>query len=489
MGDIMEIAFISTEVFPFAKVGGLGDVSLSLPLALAQLKNKVSIFMPFYKSIDKKAHTIRKYPKWEDFSIKVGETDFSIGLYKAKYENLTVYFIENEALYGRDGIYTDKTGEGYKDNHIRDIFFSKAVIEVIKKINEKFDIIHINDSHTALTAPYLKTVYNNEEIFKDTKVVLTIHNLGSAYQGIHEAIEVKTAGLSYDYFYQGGPFEYYDKFNFLKAGIHFADLVTTVSPQYAKEIQTNELGEGLQGVLSASKDKLLGIINGIDTNIWNPETDNHIPHKYNLENIKDKLKNKKDLLKKLNLNADVKVPLIGMISRIVDQKGFDILSYCFNDLMQENVNFVLLGSGQKRYEEIFTEFAKKYPEKVAVITKYDEELSHLIEAGSDIFLMPSKYEPCGLNQLYSLKYGTIPLVRATGGLEDSVLNYFDDKENGTGFKFNDYTPSALLNTVKEALKIYSNDKEWKKIVKNGMSLDLSWSASAKKYLDLYQSIL
>lgn len=481
----MNIAFVSTEVYPFAKVGGLGDVSSSLPIALSRLKEEVVVFMPLYQSIDRKKFRIRRFPKWEKPVITVGGNDYEIGLFRGKLNKVTVYFIENEALFGRDGVYCDRNGTAFLDGHTRAMFFSRAVLEVINKGEMSFDLIHINDSHTALIAPYLKTLYQDYPRLSQMKIVLTIHNLGRAYQGIHEAVEIEAAGLSYEYFYPGGPFEFYNKFNFLKAGIHYADAITTVSERYAREIQGEELGEGLNGILNSVNGRLRGILNGIDNIVWHPKKDSFLVEKYDIRSLKKKNKNKQALLKQLKFDTrSFKKPLIGMITRLTEQKGVDILLDGFEELMDAGVQLVVLGTGEAKYEDRLKRLAASYSDQFSLVLKYDEELAHLIQGGADMLLMPSRYEPCGLNQLYALSYGTIPVVRATGGLDDSVV---DLPDIGTGFKFDTYSSEALVGTIKRALSIYDTD-EWEELMKRGMGKDFSWDSSARKYIELYRSL-
>lgn len=485
----MKIAFITTEVFPYAKVGGLGDVSSALPLALKSLKKEVDIFMPMYSDIDKKIHRIRKYNHWKSFDVKIGKKSYSVDLFRVKLDKkVNVFFIYNEELYNRSGVYTDSEGKAFKDNHIRDIFFSKASLEVIKVLNLKYDILHVNDSHTALVAAYIKLVYKDEEVFKDTKTVLTIHNIGAAYQGICEAIEIEKAGFSYDLHYLGGPLEFYGKFNFLKAGIYYADLITTVSPKYAIEIQTPQFGEGLDGLLREMNHKLVGILNGIDANIWNPSKDTSLKKKYTIKTVKKgKLANKKELLSEFSLK-DIKKPLIAMISRLTAQKGFDLLESVADDLAKLDINLIVLGTGEKNYEMILSSLMERYPETFSVKLKYDDKLAHLMEAGSDMFLMPSKYEPCGLNQLYSLAYGTIPIVKGVGGLEDSIISY--PLEDSNGFKFYKHDSLEMLETIKKAIALYKNsNEEFLNLAKRGMKTNNNWQKSAKEYIKQYNKLI
>jgi starch synthase len=484
----MNIAFITTELYPYAKVGGLGDVSYALPLALADLKENVEIFMPFYKTIDKRKFKIRKYNHWKTFKIKIGDISYEVELFRGKLEKkVTVYFIYNEKLFDRNGIYTDENGKAFKDNHIRDIFFSKAVLEVIKKLDKNYEILHINDSHTALIAPYIKLIYNKEDIFKNTKVLLTIHNLGAAYQGIHEAIEIERAGFSYDLHYLGGPLEYYGKFNFLKAGIYYADKIVTVSPKYAQEIKTPQFGEGLDGLLNEFSDKLTGILNGMDDNTWNPSKDTLIVKNYSVKNFKSgKAVNKKAVLEVFGLKNHNK-PLIVMISRLTTQKGFDLLESVAYEISNLDVNFAVLGTGEKNYEMILSSLSKRFSSTFSVKTEYNNRLAHLMEAGGDFFLMPSKYEPCGLNQMYSLAYGTLPIVKAVGGLDDTIISYPDEKANG--FKFYEHKAEDMLSTIKLALNVFNEKKdEFEAMIKRGMKADLSWRKSAKLYIKEYKSL-
>ena len=484
----MNTGFITTEVFPFAKVGGLGDVSSALPLALKSLKEEVTIFMPLYSSINKKVHKIRKYGHWKTLDIAIGDKSYSVDLFRTKLDKkVNVLFISNEELFNRSGLYTDENGQAFEDNHIRDIFFSKATLEVIKALDLKLDILHLNDSHTALVAPYLKLVYNEEAVFENTKTVLTIHNIGAAYQGICEAVEIERAGFSYDLHYLGGPLEFYGKFNFLKAGIVYADMITTVSPKYAQEIQTPLFGEGLDGLLVENSHKLVGILNGIDTDVWNPKTDKLIEQTFTLKTIKKgKTANKKAILKEFGLK-NIKKPLVSMISRLTTQKGFDLLTEVAEDLSKLKVNVVILGTGEKNHEKMLSSLMERFPETFSIKFEYNDKLAHLIEAGSDMFLMPSKYEPCGLNQMYSLAYGTVPVVKAVGGLDDTIIDVSEKGANG--FKFTEHSSTELLGTLKSAVKLFNDDKKaFTALMKAGLKTDLSWKSSAKEYVKIYKNL-
>jgi len=318
------------------------------------------------------------------------------------------------------------------------------------------------------------------------KPVFTIHNI--AYQGLFPASHFPLTGLPQKVFTPDG-IEFWGSMNLLKAGIVFSDIVTTVSEKYSKEIRTAEFGYGLEGVLDSRKEKLFGVLNGVDYDDWSPEKDKFIIAKYDYKDLNGKAECRKDLLKEYNLNLSDDAPVIGIISRLADQKGFDILSQAMEELMSMNIGIVVLGTGEKKYHDLFAELAKKYPKKLGVKITFDNKIAHKIEAGSDMFLMPSKYEPCGLNQIYSLKYGTIPIVRATGGLDDTIQDYDPKTGDGNGFKFKEYSSQVLLAKIKESAKIFSNKKEWKKLVQKAMQQDFSWERSAKRYVELYEKVL
>ncbi|MGH2574316.1 MAG: glycogen synthase, partial [Ignavibacteria bacterium] len=336
-----------------------------------------------------------------------------------------------------------------------------------------------------LIPAYIKTIHSKDQLLTSVKTVFTIHNL--AFQGIFPHKSFLKTGLPDNIYVEEGV-EYFKNFSFLKAGLMFSDIITTVSQNYAEQITTsNEYGYGFEGILKKRKKDLHGILNGVDYSVWNPEKDKTIPYRYSAKEITLKRENKKALLNKFNLEYDAEKPLIGIISRLTDQKGFDLIEKILKDLMKENLQMVILGIGEKKYHQMFEAVRKKFPKKVGLFLGFSEELAHLIEAGSDIFLMPSKYEPCGLNQMYSLRYGTIPVVRLTGGLADTISEYKNGK--GNGFVFEKYDSSELLKAVKRALKLYKNREEWIKLVRTAMAYDYSWEASARKYIDLYRSLI
>ncbi len=490
MVQSFDIFFLSSEVAPFAKTGGLADVSFSLPQAIKELGHEVRVMMPKYGFISERKFGIHEIIRLREMEIPVGDK-LQKGNAKASFivgqkMKVQIYFLENEFYYNRDGLYVDpKTKTDYPDNDERFIFFCKGVIEVLKKLGWCPDIIHCNDWQTALVPVYLKTIYKDDPFFKKVKTVLTIHNIG--YQGIFPKESFLKSGLPDEIFPE---IEHNGNFNFLKAGILYADAITTVSPTYAKEIiSDDEFGAGLSNVLRKRKKDFYGVLNGVDYSVWSPENDKFIPVPYNIQTIESKYENKKALLRYFGLPYDEDVPVVAQISRLVEQKGFDLIAEIADEMMKLDIEYVVLGTGEPRYEEMLEGLKKKYPKKVGVHIGFSEELAHLIEAGADMFLMSSRYEPCGLNQIYSLRYGTVPIVRKTGGLADTVEEFNPGTGKGTGFLFEKYSGQELLKALKKALMIYKNKKAWMKLMKNGMTKDFSWSASAKKYVELYEKLL
>ncbi|MGC8502666.1 glycogen synthase GlgA [Desulfurella sp.] len=472
----MNVVLVSSEVFPFSKTGGLADVAGALPKALAENGLKVSVFSPLYKSIDKTNLSLLLNLN-VDFNAQLIKTN----IYHTLKDRCDFYFIENEAYFNRDHLY----GIGaidYEDNALRFGFFSKAVLEILKALKINPDIIHSNDWQSALINVYLKLFY--KDIFAKTKTVFTIHNLG--YQGIFDKSYINNLGLPWDVFTLDG-LEFYDKVNFLKGGIVFADTVNTVSKTYAKEIQTSENGFGLDGLLKKFSYKLSGIVNGIDIDVWDPKSDKFID--YNFNNPKDKIKNKSALQKLLGLPIK-EVPVFGIVSRLAAQKGMDIFSSSAKELLESNANvqFIILGSGEKDIEEQIAQLSSQYKDKVSLNLKFDEPLAHKIYASSDFFVMPSKYEPCGLGQMIAYRYGTLPIVRETGGLKDTVKNYSNRSKNPTGFVFEKYDVKELTKTIKKAIELFNKKDELLKIAQYVMSLDYSWKNQAKEYIKLYKKI-
>jgi len=390
-------------------------------------------------------------------------------------EGIKVYFIENNAYYNRDGLYVDKKGD-YQDNLERFAYFCRRSLELLKEINFKADIIHAHDWQASLFPLYLKELYAHDQFYSKINTLLTIHNLG--YQGIFAKEGFPKLGLDWKDFSIEG-LEFYGKINLLKGGIIYSDIVNTVSPTYSKEILTEKFGFGLEGVLQEYEDKLFGILNGIDYQLWNPATDKFIAKNYSVKNIKEKLANKADLQKSCRLAVDSNIPVLGMVSRLAGHKGFDILAEGLKAISNMDLQLIILGVGEPKYEKLLLGAAKKYPKSISLNMKFDDGLAHKIYAGSDIFLMPSSYEPCGLGQLISLKFGTIPVVFKTGGLADTI-----NRKNG--FIFDDYGKDALLATIKKALLAFKDKKAWPELVAAAMNCDFSWGISAKKYAQLYE---
>ncbi|MEW6195037.1 MAG: glycogen synthase GlgA [Bacteroidota bacterium] len=484
----MKIAYAASEVFPYAKTGGLADVAGSLPVEISKLGHEVKVFMPKYNIFGETEHGL--HYQWDigGIPIRINGNVHSVHVHTAKLpgSNVEIYFVDCPYYFHRFRVYTND-----HDEDERFILFSKGIIEILQRIQWTPDIIHCNDWQTGLLPLLLKENYAWDRMFDKTATVFTIHNI--AYQGRFSKDTFHKAEIGYEHFLNGGVGEHDGGINFLKTAIHFSDAINTVSETYARELLTPQYGEGMEKFLALRSNDFYGILNGVDYNIWNPETDKLIPNNYSIGNLSGKLKNKKFLLEHLNLPFDVTTPVIGIVSRMVSQKGFDIIGYVINQLMELPAQWVVLGSGEKKYEALFQQIAAGHPQKVSVYIGFNNELSHSIEAGADIFLMPSLFEPCGLNQIYSLKYGTVPIVRKTGGLADTVYDWDESlapgQETGTGFSFKDYSGSALLLSVERAINYFQQKDVWEKIQYNGMSKDYSWKLSAEKYVELYKNAL
>lgn len=479
-----KICIAASECVPFAKTGGLADVCGSLPKALEEAGCEVKLFMPKYKKVRASEYGFTRVEEFGDIRVNIGEmeVDFSILAGKLPGSDVDVYLVDCPYYFHRESIYTNDPDEGE-----RFILFQIAVLETLQRLKWAPDVIHCNDWQTALIPVYLKTNYEWDKLFQNTKTMLSIHNIG--YQGRFSAEMVGKANLSYSDYYAGGPYEFDGTFSFLKTGILFADVITTVSPTYAKEIQTTEYGAGLEGVLSARSDHLFGILNGIDSDVWNPDTDKFIRYNYDIDTLAFKQKDKIELFKRLERDFDPDIPTIGIVSRLTGQKGLDLLEPVFDELMNMRLQFIVLGSGEDKYENFFNLANNTYSSKFLSYIGYNNELSHLMTAGCDMILMPSKYEPCGLNQMYALAYGTVPVVRSTGGLADTVIDYDADRERGNGFSFYDYTSAALLDAIHRAVRTYENKDEWDALIRRGMSEDFSWKKSAGKYIKLYEMLI
>ncbi len=481
----MKIAFASSEVVPFAKTGGLADVSGALPRELEKLGCDIKIFMPKYSSVDKHKFNLELLEWASPMPIRVAGIVYDVNVYKSSLpgSEVEVYFMDCPHFFHRHNIYTDD-----QDEDQRFICFSKSVIETLQRLQWAPDVIHCNDWQTGLIPLYIKDNYSWDKLFEQTKTLFTIHNIG--YQGKFTTQTLINAEINSDLFYHGGKIEQDGLVNFLKTGISFADLINTVSETYAKELLTPEYAYGMDKVLQYRKSDFYGILNGVDYSIWNPETDKMIPHNYSAKDLSGKEKNKKELLKQFSLQYKKEVPLIGIVSRFAIQKGFDLIQTALSDLMEIDAQWIILGSGEREYENSFIALQEQLPDKVGVHIGYNEKLAHLIEAGADIFLMPSHYEPCGLNQIYSLKYGTVPVVRKTGGLADTVQDWDEQTTGasnpGTGFSFLEYNSLEMIQALQRALNAYKNKSTWEKIQLNGMKKDFSWKNSALKYQSLYE---
>ena len=474
----MKILFVASEGLPFSKTGGLADVVEALPKSLVALGHEVAVLLPRYR--DTKAGSVAV----PSLTIPMGDTlRFPAILNGGIHRGVRYCFVEDPEYFDRDHLY-GVAGKDYPDNAERFAEFGRAAIEFCKKVWMP-EVIHCHDWQSALVPVLLRTQYQKDPVLDGLPVVFTIHNMG--YHGAFPREVMKKIGLP-DTLFNVDAMEFFARVNFLKGALVFSDYLTTVSRKYAEEIQTPEYGHGLDGVARARADRLVGILNGVDYSIWNPEKDKFIAAKYSIKDLTGKLACKQDLLGAFHLPSEaMNKPLIGMVSRFADQKGFDLIAKAALDLLAEDVTIVALGAGEPKYERMFHDFAKLYPERMGVKVAYDNALAHKIEAGADVFLMPSRYEPCGLNQIYSLKYGTVPVVRATGGLDDTIDAFNPETGQGTGFKFRLYDAGALLDSLRQALIIFRNEPAtWKRIQTNGMAKDFSWQVSAVEYSRLYE---
>ncbi len=471
----MRVCFVASEVFPFSKTGGLADVAGALPVALSKHGTDIVVFSPAYRSA--KAFKLQKLGK---YNLSFGSKEESYELLTKSHKGIRFYFIGNDYYYDREFLYNDGLSD-YEDNAERFSLFCAATLDALSRLKLQPEIIHINDWQTALIPAYKKLYFPQ---LSNAKVLLTIHNI--AYQGIFNPDKLSALALPNEYF-SIKLFEFYGKLNLLKGGIVLSDFINTVSKTYAEEIQTEEFGAGLHGVLKSVSYKLTGIVNGIDTEYWNPETDQMIFYNYSQKKIENKEKNKTALRKLLGLTGEL--PMFGMVSRMATQKGLDILIPAVNLFLKQNrAHFVFLGKGDKPIENSLKELSEKYKDTVSANIRFDETLAHRIYAASDFFLMPSRYEPCGLGQLIAYRYGTIPIARATGGLKDTI-NDLNDQGNGTGFLFEEYSDKAFLDKLHQAYKLYDNQGSMLNIRKHIMSLDYSWENQSKEYMKLYERII
>ncbi|MDT8719498.1 glycogen synthase GlgA [Clostridium sp. 19966] len=477
----MRILFAASESHPFIKVGGLGDVAYALPKALRKIGVDARVIIPKYGVIAENMRNSMQHIA--SFNVPVGWRNQYGGLEYMEYDGVPFYFIDNEYYFKRDGIY------GYYDDGERFAFFSKAILEAVRYMGDfKPDVIHCNDWHTAAVIPLYKAFFQWNYPYNNIKTVFTIHNL--RYQGVFGKETLgDLLGLGLDY-YEEDKMKFYDAISFMKGALNMADRITTVSSTYAEEIKTEYYGEHLDGLLRYRSYDLWGIVNGIDTDIFNPEKDGEIAYNFNGDKLEEKLKNKEVLQSKLGLAVNKNIPMIGMVTRLVDQKGLDLVACVMEDILKMELQLVVLGTGDRAYEDMFRYFAWKYPNKMSANIFFSNDLSKMIYASSDMFLMPSQFEPCGIGQLISLRYGSLPIVRETGGLKDTVHPYNEFTGEGNGFSFSNYNAHDMLYTIQRAVHYYYDEKKiWNSLVRTAMWEDNSWSKSANKYVELYNSMM
>jgi starch synthase len=480
--DPRTVAFVTSEVRPFSKTGGLADVSAALPAWLRRQGHDVRVFTPLYSSIDVDAYEFEPVPEVSDVAVEMGERTHRFSLFRTvgAGSGVPVYFVHCPFLYDRPGLYTDDD-----DEPVRFALLSRAVLEACQRLQWSPDIFHCNDWQTGTLPLLLKTLYAWDRLFKESRAVFTIHNLG--YAGVFPAAAVESCGLSLCRAQLDAEELQRGRFGFLRTALRYSDRITTVSPTYAKEIRTEPLGGSLAKLLERRADVLDGILNGVDTETWNPRTDPVLRFRYSAKSLWRKEKNKEVLLTELGLPYEKDVPVIGMISRLAYQKGIDLLDDVMPGLLEtRDFRLAVLGSGESTYERLFVDLQRRFPEKVCFYRGYHTELAHWIEAGSDMFLMPSLYEPCGLNQMYSLLYGTLPIVRRTGGLADTVTLYDPETGEGNGIVFDHYTAEGARWAIEAALDLYADRKTWKTLMARGMEEDFSWDVRGPEYLRVYE---
>ena len=477
----MRVLMVASEAVPFAKTGGLADVVGALPRALVRLGHEVDVVMPRYRGITAGTPIAR-------LRVPLGGQVADADVYAAAENGVRTIFIDHPGYYDRDFLY-GAGGQDYADNPERFAFLARAALEWALLSEEPYSVIHAHDWQAGLVPVLLQRAFSSHPRLRHLPCVFTIHNL--AYQGVFDASWLPRLGFGWDLMHVDA-LEYFGRISLLKGGIMFSRMITTVSPRYAQEIQTAEYGCGFDGIIRHRSADVVGILNGIDYDQWDPARDPCLPVPYDASSLEGKAAAKRAVLERFGLGVTAQTlrrPLVGMITRMVDQKGFDLLAALRDQLARLDASFVLLGTGERRYEDLWLGLAARHPDRMAVGIAFDEPTAHLIEGGADLFLMPSRFEPCGLNQMYSLRYGTVPLVRATGGLYDTVQNFDAATGHGTGFTFEEYTPEALLGTLRWALGIYEDRAVWRRIQAAGMQQDLSWDASARRYVKVYERAL
>jgi starch synthase len=477
----MRILMVTPEANPFARSGGLAEVISSLSSALSRLGHEVKVVMPLYRQVRESEHSLNF--TGHTLSIPLTWKTLSAEIYQASLNSqLDFYFIGQDALFNREGLYGTEYGD-FEDNAERFIFFSRAVVEMIEALELEVDICHCQEWQTGLVPVYFRTLYHDRPSLQRLPVLYTVHNVG--HQGVFSSYDLPLTGLGWELF-SPKALEFYGKINFMKGGLVFADLLSTVSSKYREEILTAEYGFRLEGVFQERAHELFGIVEGVDYHRWDPALDPFLAASYDRNNLEGKTACKAALLRRFGLEISRDRPLLGMTTRLLDRKGIDLVENILDDLMKFDVGFVLQGTGEERHHYLLQEINRKYQRNMGLFIGYGEELAHQIIAGADIFLMPSRYEPCGLDQLYCLRYGTIPVVRATGGLDETIQAYDPKTGKGSGFKFNGYTLAEFLGAVQQALDLYKNQKAWRKLMLNNMKVDFSWDQVAPKYVDLYR---
>ncbi|MBM4295129.1 MAG: glycogen synthase [Deltaproteobacteria bacterium] len=478
----MHILMVTPEANPFAASGGLAEVIQGLSRALVNLGHQVTTVLPLYRQVRESGRELT--PTGRTLTIPLSWKTLDAELFQASDDGVNYYFIAQDSLFNREGLYGTTYGS-FEDNSERFIFFCRAVVEMQEALELEADVCHAHEWQTGLVPVYLRTLYHDRPRCRRLPVLYTVHNVG--YQGIFSSFDLPLTGLGWELF-SPKALEFYGRINFMKGGLVFADLLSTVSAKYREEIQTPEYGFGLEGLFQERASELFGIVEGVDYQWWNPSRCPYIAGQYDQENLEGKKACKAALLGQFNLALPLDRPLIGMTTRFFERKGIDLVENTLDELLQADVGFVIQGSGEERHEYLLREISQRHPDKMGLVVGYSYELAHRLIAGVDIFTMPSRYEPCGLDQLYCLRYGAIPVVRATGGLDETIQEYDPETGRGNGFKFTGYTPAEFLGALNRALTLYKNRPAWEALMRQNMTLDFSWETVAPKYVDLYQKV-
>lgn len=479
----MNVLFLASEVAPFAKTGGLADVAGSLPAALRREGVEVRVGLPLYREVEQRNVSLRT--AFSGLKVPFGSKSMSCDVLTTTQEGVPIYFFKREDLFNRPNLYATNEGD-YYDNLERFAYFSRAALCFARETGFHVDVVHCHDWQTGLVPAYLKTIYRGDAFFAPTKSVFTVHNIG--YQGVFPREKLHACGLPLTEFHPDAV-EYWGQISLLKAGIVYADAITTVSPRHSREIQTPEFGMGMEGILRKRASDLYGILNGVDYTAWSPESNGDLEFHYNPDHMTGKQKNKAALFGEMGIDSRFSDrPILAMISRLATQKGWDLLLGIARDVLRLNVGVVVLGKGEHVYESAVSSLGRNYPGTIAVSIGYEDAIARRILAGADMFLAPSRYEPCGLAHIYALRFGTVPVVHATGGLDDTVQQFNRRTGRGTGFKFINYQPGAFLAAIRKAVKAYHDKVTWQMIIRNGMRADFSWGESARTYKALYRKI-